>query len=104
MIAALLHLANMPANVTVGVLPFRAGFPIGTPLGPFTILDFGRDKKGREISPTVVYIESYAGDMYLERATDVVRYRQGYSVIQQASLDVASSKRLLGQAAKEYRA
>ncbi|MBY8860649.1 helix-turn-helix domain-containing protein [Nocardia sp. CA2R105] len=100
----LLHLANMPINVTVRVLPFEVGFPAGLPTGPFTILDFGQDAKGRDVSPTVVYIESYAGDMYLERAKDVGRYRQAYSVIQQSSLDVASSKRLLRQVAKEFRA
>ena len=100
----LIHLANMPINVTVRILPFTAGFPLGTAPGPFTILNFGQDSKGREVSPTVVYIESYAGDMYLERAKDVRRYRHAYNVIQQASIDVASSKRLLRQAAKEYRA
>lgn len=100
----LFHLANMPINVTVRILPFTAGFPLGTAPGPFTILDFGRDAKGREVSPTVVYIESYAGDMYLERTKDVRRYRQAYSAMQQSSLDIASSKRLLRQVAKEFRA
>jgi hypothetical protein len=96
------YLANMPANVTVRVLPFSAGFPVGISTGPFTLLDFGQDTKGRDVAPTVVYIESYAGDMYLERANDVARYRQAYNVIQQSSLDVASSKRLLRQIAREY--
>ncbi|WP_245552157.1 helix-turn-helix domain-containing protein [Nocardia aobensis] len=98
------HLADAPANVTVRVLPFAAGFPLGTPPGPFTILEFGQDSKGRDISPTVVYIESYAGDMYLERNADVGRYRQAYNVIQQAALDVADSKRLLRHTAREFRA
>ncbi|MCX0269444.1 helix-turn-helix domain-containing protein [Nocardia zapadnayensis] len=103
--AQLNHLANMPANVTVSVLPFTAGFPAGPPTGPFIILDFGRDGRGRENSPTVVYIESSAGDVYLERAKDVSRYRHTYDAIQQSSLDVAASKRLIRQiAAREYRA
>lgn len=103
--AQLNHLANMPANVTVSVLPFKAGFPAGLPTGPFIILEFGRDTRGRELSPTVVYIESYAGDMYLERAKDVARYRQAYDVIRQSSLDVADSKSLIRQiAAREYTA
>lgn len=103
--AQLNHLANMPANVTVSVLPFTAGFPAGIPTGPFIILEFGRDGRGREASPTVVYIESFAGDMYLERANDVSRYRQAYDVIRQSSLDVAASKSLIRQiAAREYNA
>lgn len=99
------RLANMPANVTVSVLPFTAGFPAGISTGPFTILDFGHDGRGREVSPTVVYVESYAGDMYLERAKDVSRYRRVHDVLRQSSLDVASSKRLIRQiAAREYSA
>ncbi|MEU1984800.1 helix-turn-helix transcriptional regulator [Nocardia sp. NPDC019395] len=103
--AQLNHLANMPANVTVSVLPFTAGFPAGIPTGPFIILEFGRDARGREVSPTVVYIESYAGDMYLERVKDVSRYRHAYDVIRQSSLDVAASKSLIRQiSAREYSA
>ncbi|MBF6173636.1 helix-turn-helix domain-containing protein [Nocardia blacklockiae] len=98
------HLATMPVNVNVRVLPFEAGFPTGIPTGPFTILDFGTGAGGREVSPTVVYVESYAGDLYLERAKDVGSYRQAYSVIVQSSLDVASSNRRLRQAAREFRA
>jgi hypothetical protein len=100
----LTQLANMPANVTVRVLRFEDGFPTGIPTGPFTILDFGLDPKGRQVSPTVVYVESYAGDLYLERPKDVTRYRHAYSVIQQKALDVASSKRLVRQIAREFRA
>lgn len=101
--AQLNHLANMPANVTVSVLPFTAGFPTGISTGPFIILEFGRDSRGREASPTVVYIESFGGDVYLERAKDVSRYRQAYDVIRQSSLDVAASKSLIRQiAAREY--
>ena len=98
------HLATMPVNVNVRVLPFEAGLPTGTATGPFTILEFGTDSQGREVSPTVIYIESYAGDMYLERAKDVGRYRQAYGALAQAALDVASSNRRLRQTAREFRA
>lgn len=101
--AQLNHLANLPANVTVSVLPFTAGLPTGIPTGPFIILDFGRDARGRELSPTVVYSENYAGETYLERAKDVSRYRRAYDAIRQSSLDVAASKSLIRQiAAREY--
>lgn len=96
------HLANLPANVTVRVLPYETGFPAGLPTGPFAILDFGTDSKGRELSPTVVYIESFAGDLYLERVKDVARYRQAYNVIRHAALDVVDSKRRLRQIAREH--
>jgi transcriptional regulator with XRE-family HTH domain len=95
-------LADLPKSVTVRVLTYDQGFPAGLPTGPFTVLDFGVDSKGREIAPTVVYVESYAGDMYLERVKDVARYRQAYSVIQQCALDVAASKRLIRDLAREF--
>ncbi|WP_327112632.1 helix-turn-helix domain-containing protein [Nocardia sp. NBC_01730] len=104
MAAQLHHLANTPMNVTVRIQPFSAGFPLGIAPGPFVILDFGVDVKNREVAPTVVYIESYAGDMYLERTKDVDRYRQADNVIQQTALDVAPSKSLLRQMAREYQA
>lgn len=84
------------------VLPYETGFPAGLPTGPFAILDFGTDSKGRELSPTVVYIESFAGDLYLERVKDVARYRQAYSVIRDAALDVVDSKRRLRAIAREH--
>ncbi|MFI9632864.1 MULTISPECIES: helix-turn-helix domain-containing protein [unclassified Nocardia] len=96
------HLANMPPNVAIRIQPFSSGFPLGIAPGPFVILDFGLDTKGREAAPSVVYVESYAGDMYLERAKDVGRYRQAYNVIQQSALDVPTSKSLLRQVAREY--
>ncbi|MBF6163524.1 helix-turn-helix domain-containing protein [Streptomyces gardneri] len=96
------HLANMPPNVTIRIQPFSAGFPLGIAPGPFVILDFSLDTKGREVAPSVVYVESYAGDMYLERPKDVGRYRQAYNVIQQSTLDVPTSKSLMRQVAREY--
>ncbi|WP_433522119.1 helix-turn-helix domain-containing protein [Nocardia pseudovaccinii] len=96
------HLADMPANVTVRLQRFTAGFPLGIAPGPFTILDFGHDGKGRPNAPSVVYVESYAGDMYLERIKDLDRYRRAYETIQRTSLDVANSKSLLRQVAREY--
>ncbi|MEV5647683.1 helix-turn-helix transcriptional regulator [Nocardia sp. NPDC052254] len=96
------HLANLPVNVEVRVLPYDAGFPAGLPTGPFAILDFGTDSKGRETSPTVVYVELYAGDLYLERRKDVARYRQAYSATLKAALDVPDSKRRLRQIAREH--
>lgn len=35
------HIADMPANVRVRILPNSAGFPLGIATGPFTLLDFG---------------------------------------------------------------
>ncbi|RDI52811.1 helix-turn-helix domain-containing protein [Nocardia mexicana] len=96
------HLADMPANVRVRILPNSVGFPLGIATGPFTLLDFGVDSKGYPHEPPVVFIESYPGDMYLERTDSVRRYRKAFNVIHGVALAVPDSKHLLRQVAKEY--
>jgi hypothetical protein len=88
----------------VYVLPASAGFPLGIATGPFTILDFGTDNHGQPLEPSVVYVESYTGDMYLERPASVQRYRSAFETIKQVALNVADSKHLLRRIAKEYKA
>ncbi len=103
MAAQLRHFADMSVrpNITVRVLPFTAGFPLGITLGPFVILDFAADPKG-VAAPTVIYVENYTGDMYLEVETDVRQYRRASAIIQHAALDAVTSRNLLRQVAKEY--
>ncbi|MBF6194830.1 helix-turn-helix domain-containing protein [Nocardia beijingensis] len=98
------HLADLSTlpNVDIRVLPFRAGLPVGTSTGPFLILDFDTDKKGQPEEPSVVYVESFTGGLFLERVSDIDRYRDAYWVIHRAALDVQPSRDLLRQLAKEY--
>lgn len=102
MSAQMRHLADLPPNVRVQVLPFGSGYPLGTSTGPFTILDFASNGDGRPLELPVVYVQSYTGDIYLERPGTVRRYRAAIEVMQRVALDVPSSKRLLRQAAKEF--
>lgn len=102
MAAQLRHLADLPPNVHVQVIPFGVGFPLGVSTGPFTILDFVVRGNGGVCEPPVVYVESYAGDIYLERDSAVRRYRAGMEVLRQVAFDVPDSKRLLRQVAKEF--
>ncbi|MEU7633379.1 helix-turn-helix transcriptional regulator [Nocardia sp. NPDC049220] len=106
MTAQLRHLADMSTlpNVSIRVLPFAAGIPLGDPLGPFTILDFGTDNKGKPIEPPVVYLESFTGDLYLEKPEDVARYHEAHAVIRRAALDETASRNLIRQVAREYAA
>ncbi|WUD69909.1 helix-turn-helix domain-containing protein [Nocardia sp. NBC_00508] len=98
------HLADLSTkpNITIRVLPFSAGVPGGKLTGPFIILGFGNDSKGGEAEPRVVYVPSFVGDMYLEKEQDVRRYDQANEAIQQAALDVVSSRNLLRQVAREF--
>lgn len=57
---------------------------------------------GEPVEPTVIYVESYAGDLYLEGTTSVELYRQAHTAIRAAALDAADSKNMLRRLAKEF--
>jgi hypothetical protein len=98
------HLAEIGKlrTVTVRVLPNSAGVPLGDPLGPFVILRFGEDKYGEPLQPAVVYVESFLGDLYLEKKAAVERYYQAYRAVQHEALDDVASRNLLRSIAREY--
>jgi transcriptional regulator with XRE-family HTH domain len=106
MAAQLRHLADLSTsnNVSVRILPFAAGIPLGDSTGPFTVLEFGTDSKGQPVEPPVVYVEGFTGDLYLERPVDVQRYRRAHECLQRAALDIQTSRHLLRQIAKEFAA
>ncbi|MFD7841685.1 helix-turn-helix domain-containing protein [Nocardia sp. NPDC059764] len=96
------HLAALPPNVSVQILPAAAGFPLGISPGPFTVLDFETDADGEPAEPTVIYVESYAGDLYLEGTASVELYRKAHTTIRAAALDTANTKNMLRRLAKKY--
>ena len=91
------HLADISTqpNVTLRVLPFTGGLPLGAVTGNFIILDFGKDTKGSPIEPRVVYVPGIGGEIYLEKEADIRRYDRAYDAIQAAALDVQASRDLL---------
>lgn len=104
MASQLRYLADLGTqeNVAVRVLPFRNGLPVGMSTGPFLILDFNIDRKGSPAEPSIVYVESFTGSMFLEREYDLRRYREAHSIVESRSLDFRPSRDLLREAAKEY--
>ncbi|MCX2969303.1 MULTISPECIES: helix-turn-helix domain-containing protein [Streptomyces] len=66
------HLTEMSdaAHVTLQVIPFSAGSHPGMP-GSFVLVDFAD-----AADPSVVYIDSMAGDLFLEAEADIARYDQ----------------------------
>lgn len=91
------HLADMSKrdNITIRVLPFTAGYPVGTAVGAYSIMEF-------DAYPEVVYIESFNGNIYLEDESDVSRFRTASTTVHRAALDVMASRSLLRQASKEF--
>lgn len=70
-------------NVTLQVIPFRAGGHAGM-LGAFSVAEFPGDSR-------VVYVESLAGDMFLEADRDVRRYTVVFDSLRAVALSPADS-------------
>lgn len=91
------HLADAAeqGKTTIQVVPFRAGAHSGT-TGPFVILDFA------EITDhAIVYVETLAGDIYLEQPHDAERYTIAFERLLAAALPPDDSVRLIERAADE---
>ena len=80
-------------KTTIQVVPYRAGAHAGT-TGPFVILDFEEPA-----DPAMVYVETLAGDIYLEERSDVNRYTLAFDRLRAASLHPDDSVQLIEQAA-----
>jgi hypothetical protein len=74
-------------------VPFGAGAHAG-PTGPFVILDFPEPT-----DPAVVYVETLAGDIYLEERSDVNRYTLAFDRLLAAAMHPDDSVRLVQQVA-----
>jgi transcriptional regulator with XRE-family HTH domain len=80
-------------KTTIQVVPYRAGAHAGT-IGAFVILDF------EELTdPAMVYVETLAGDIYLEERSDVNRYTLAFDRLRAASLHPDDSVQLIEQVA-----
>ena len=80
-------------KTTIQVVPYRAGAHAGT-TGPFVILDFEEPT-----DPAMAYVETLAGDIYLEERSDVNRYALAFDRLRAASLHPDDSVQLIEQAA-----
>ncbi|MBF6084918.1 helix-turn-helix domain-containing protein [Nocardia cyriacigeorgica] len=93
--------ASTKPNISVGIVPFSSGVPLGTQIGPFVILEFGTDRRGKPIEPTTVFTENHIGELYSEKVRTIDRYRQAYAALHEVALDEVDSRALLRRIAKE---
>jgi Domain of unknown function (DUF5753) len=84
-------------KTTIQVVPYRAGAHAGT-TGPFVILDFPEPT-----DPAVVYVETLAGDIYLEERSDVNRYTLAFDRLLAAALHPDDSMQLIERLASTLR-
>ncbi|WP_018656944.1 helix-turn-helix domain-containing protein [Actinomadura flavalba] len=81
------HLRHATASpsVTVQMVPFEAGAHPGL-VGSFVLMRFPEP-----VGPDVVYIESQAGDIFLEEPEEVDRYRVAFEHLRAVALSPAAS-------------
>ncbi|WP_063047716.1 helix-turn-helix domain-containing protein [Nocardia pseudovaccinii] len=97
------HIADMSTrdNIEIRILPFHAGIPLGAATPPFTIMDFDRDTRSKQVvvEPSQVYCEGYAGSVYLEGRAELLTFRKAFRKLHQASLDPRPSRDMLREIA-----
>ena len=79
-------------KTTIQITPYRAGAHAGT-IGAFVILKFPE-----ATDPPMVYVETLAGDIYLEERSDVNRYTLAFDRLVAAAPHPDDSVRLIDQA------
>ncbi|MEU5050128.1 helix-turn-helix transcriptional regulator [Streptomyces sp. NPDC021096] len=89
----LIHAAALP-NVTIQVMPTAKGAHAAM-AGTFALLEFGAK------APTVVYVDSIAGNVYLEKERDVRKFIQTFDLVRAAGPDPQETPAVLENIARE---
>jgi transcriptional regulator with XRE-family HTH domain len=90
----LIEACELP-NVTFQVIPFDAGAHPGMP-GSFIVLQFTE-----EAIPDVIYVETMAGELFLEEESDIRRYKLVFEHLRAVSASPDASRSLLASLATE---
>ncbi|MFD3699845.1 helix-turn-helix domain-containing protein [Streptomyces sp. NPDC058646] len=91
----LTHLGAQP-HITVQVLPHESGAHPGV-TGQFSLLEFA---DATDVS--VVYLERFTSDLYLEKRSDVRVYSDMYAYVQAQALRPDSTREFIAEAVKAY--
>ncbi|MGV9595125.1 helix-turn-helix domain-containing protein [Streptosporangium sandarakinum] len=91
------HLAQQGSrpHITIQAIPFSAGAHPGM-LGSFIVLKFAPD------NPDVVYIDSMAGDLFLDKEADIQRYNYMYEHLRAIALSPAETLALLASSCEDH--
>jgi transcriptional regulator with XRE-family HTH domain len=100
----LLHLADLGQlpNVSIRVLPWSLGNYRGLAVGTFVLLEFPPHPTAYLTEPPVVYVQGYAGDLYLDNLDDVKKYYDACTDLKRLALDESESCALILRLAEEY--
>ncbi|MEO3812019.1 helix-turn-helix transcriptional regulator [Sphaerisporangium sp. B11E5] len=89
--------ASEQAKITIQVLPFRLGAHPGM-IGPFTVLGFPQPS-----DLDVVYMETIAGNMYVDEAGEVGHYATAFDHLRAEALNVRDTRDMLNAALQELK-
>jgi transcriptional regulator with XRE-family HTH domain len=92
-LSKILEVAATP-NVTMQIVPFDAGAHPGLD-NTFTLLEFDTS-----VQPPVAYVENLAGTFYLERESEIVRYREALEHLRACALSPANSAKCVQEVRK----
>lgn len=92
--AQLTHLreSGEQPNITLQVIPFDVGAHPGMP-GSFIYMEFGEPS-----DPELVYVDTLAGDLFLEADADVRRYAAMFDHLRATALSPANTRRMISTA------
>ncbi|GHI88128.1 helix-turn-helix domain-containing protein [Streptomyces xanthophaeus] len=91
----LIHLGTQP-HITLQVLPHGVGAHPGVS-GQFSLLEFAD-----AADATVVYLEGFTSDLYLEKRSDVRRYSDMYAHLQAQALSPDRTRDFIEEAVEAY--
>ncbi|SCL30370.1 Helix-turn-helix domain-containing protein [Micromonospora nigra] len=86
-------------NVTLRVLPLRAGLFRWAQAGTFTMLDFPTHV--REPEPTTIYMDGPCGAVYLDKPHEIQTYEDAWQSLGERALNVDESRELVAALTKE---
>jgi hypothetical protein len=92
-LSKILEVADAP-NVTMQIVPFDAGAHPGLD-NTFTLLEFDSSAQ-----PPVAYVENLAGTFYLERESEIIRYREVLEHLRACALSPANSVKCVQEIGK----
>jgi hypothetical protein len=87
---AYLHKAAQTSHVTLQMIPFASGAHAGVGKGSFTILQFPS-----EMDRDAVYLDNFAGELFIEDAEDVDRFHVAFRHLVGAALSPVDTLKLL---------
>jgi transcriptional regulator with XRE-family HTH domain len=97
MATQLRNLACLPDHIVLRVVPFASGGYAGV-LGALTIFDFPT-----RLHTPVAYVETQAGNLYMEKEDDLRRCSLTYSQMSKVALSAVDSAALIAKVADEYK-